>query len=57
MTEENVSPCPGSPNVVGKYSDLSNLDVGDGAIVYITSEEKLVVKRAKAWTLIQVYFY
>ena len=55
MTEESVSPCPGSPSVVVKYSDLSNLEVSDGSIVYISSEEKLVVKRAKAWTLIQVF--
>ena len=48
------SPCPTSQNVVGKYSDLSTLDVTEGAIVYITSEEKLVIKRAKAWTVIQV---
>ena len=40
--------------MVGKYSDLSTLEVDDGAIVYITSEEKLVLKRSKTWTVIQV---
>ena len=42
-------------HVVGKYADLANLDITDGGIVYVASEEKLVVKRSKTWTIIQVF--
>lgn len=54
MKEESIPPCPINHHVVGKYSDLSSLEVSDGAIVYVASEEKLVLKRSKTWTFIQV---
>ena len=54
MKEAAAPPGPTSQLVVGKYSDLSNLELTDGAIVYVASEEKLVVKRPKSWTFIQV---
>ena len=54
MKEESIPPCPINHHVVGKYSDLSSLEVADGAIVYVASEEKLVLKRSKTWTFVQV---
>jgi hypothetical protein len=54
MKEEAIPPCPVNQHVVTRYTDLAALDVADGAIVYVASEEKLVIKRAKAWTFVQV---